>query len=441
VATITPFAAIRFDTQKIEGSLEDVTAPPYDVISLEEQDQLHKKSPHNIVRLILNREYDGDGPSDNKYTRSAKKLNEFLKEGVLVEDLQDAYYIYEQTFTVKGSSGEKRYTRRGVLAAMKLEPFGEGCVYPHEETFPSHKADRHNLMKTCRANLSSVFGLVPDTDEAIFKLLADETKDRKPDMVVKEEGGVENRLWIVPDETFCASLTKVFEGRKVFIADGHHRYETACTYRDERWKNDSTPGLKRRRGYDYVLITCVPMSDPGLHILPTHRQIVNLPNFSKQEFLNRSSELFEQKPATDEGLLALAEAVDGPIRFGVVFGDGEKLEFIAKPEAAERLNQVAADKTDSWRGLDVAVLHELLLKGTLGLGTDRVPRTNGIHFTKDAREVLEKMPNSKQHSVGFIMRPTRIDQVCAVSETGERMPQKSTYFYPKLLSGLVMRRL
>ncbi len=441
MATIIPFPAIRFNQQKIEGSLKEVTAPPYDVISIEQQDELYNKNNHNVVRLILNREYDGDSPTDNRYTRSAKKLEEWLHEGVLAEDLQDAFYVYEQTFTVKGGTEEKTYTRRGVLAALKLEPFGEGCVYPHEETFPSHKTDRHNLMKTCRANLSSVFGLVPDTDKAIHDQLFAAIQNKKPDMEVIEDEGVENRVWVVSDPEFCSKFSQTFEGRKIFIADGHHRYETACTYRDDRWRNDSTPGVKRKRPYDYVLITCVPMSDPGLHILPTHRQIVTIPDFNKDTFLNRASELFEKRTVSDGELLALAESTEGPVRFGVVFADGEKVELTAKPAAAEALKQIAPDKTDDWRGLDVAVLHELLIKDILGLGTERVPRKNGIHFTKDAREVLDMLPNSDHYSVGFIMRPTRIEQVCTVSETGERMPQKSTYFYPKLLSGLVMRKL
>lgn len=441
MAVISPFQAIRYNPDRVNGPLKSVVSPPYDVLSLAQQDELYKRSPHNVVRIILNRQYDGDGPDDNRYTRSARKLNTWLDAGVLAEDAHPAYYVYEQTYTVNAGAQPKKYVRRGVLVALKLEPFGSGKVYPHEETFPSHKADRYSLMQATRANTESIFGLVPDGDNAILNLLAGAAKARKADVEVVDEDNVEHRLWIVEDPGFSEKLGRAFEPRGVFIADGHHRYETACTYCEDRKKNDSRPGDKRPRAYESILIHCVPMSDPGLHILPTHRLIKKDPGFDAAAFLKQCEALFTVKPATDAQLVALAEQTDGPVAFGLVFPDGRRLQITAKPDVEAAMKKAVGEKSAAWRELDVAVLHELLLKGFLGIGAEGSKRKNGIAFTKDATDALKEVTANGPYDFGVVMRPTRIDQVCAVSETGERMPQKSTYFYPKVLSGLVMRKV
>lgn len=441
MAEIRPFHGIRYNEAKATGSLGSVVAPPYDVISLEDQDRLYEKSPHNCIRLILNREYDGDGPKDNRYTRAAQCFEEWLNTGVLVEDLRPAYYICEQTYEIRDGSERKQFVRRGIMVAMKLEPFGTGCVIPHEETLPIREKDRFQLMRASRANFSSIFALVPDEEEELRNALNEIVEERTPETNITEDDGTNDKLWLIDDEDICARLTKIFAGKKIFIADGHQRYETACSYREERWKNDSSPGVKRVRNYDYILMMCVPLSEPGLHIMPTHRLIKKVPDFNKDAFFTKVSELFEVKAATDEDLLAIAGARDGQIRFGVVLANRDKRILIAKPEAEEALKQVAPSTSDVWRSLDVAMLRELVIKGTLGVGLLNGSGRNGIVFTRSARDVIETLPGSAAYDLGFIMRPTKIAQVCQVAEGGERMPPKSTYFYPKLPCGLVMRRL
>ncbi|MBE7464367.1 MAG: DUF1015 domain-containing protein [Planctomycetes bacterium] len=442
MATVIPFCGIRYNPHKINGSLDTVVAPPYDVIDFDQQEALYRASPHNAVRLILGRQYDGDSPSDNRYTRSATTLDKWLREGVLSEDMKPAFYVYEQSYTIKSGhpAVEKTLVRRGVLVALKLETLGQGTVYPHEETFPSHKADRLNLMRACRANFSPVFGLVPDPEKDLHKLLQEAPRGAKPEWEIKEDHGISDRLWPVDDPAICQKLMESFAGRKVFIADGHHRYETACNYRDERRRNDSTPYLKAEKFYDFVLMMCVPMSDPGLFILPTHR-LIHKQGLKAAELAAKTGAHFDLAEASDTDLYAVSERSDGPVRFGLVFPDGAKRLLTAKPAAAAEMKALAAGKSDHWRELDVAILHELLLKKLLDVPEQHTKTGGPIAYTKAVEDVLKRVVPGGDFGFGVVMRPTRIEQVCAVSETGERMPHKSTYFYPKLLSGLVMRRL
>ena len=439
MATVLPFRAVRYNPAKANGPLDALVAPPYDVISAEQQDALHRKSPHNVVRLILGRQYDGDSPTDNRYTRSARLWNQWQDEDVLITEKQPAFYIYEQSFEVAlgHPPRKKAFTRRGVLSALKLEPFGEGCVYPHEETFPAHKADRLQLFRACRANFSPVFGLVPD-EGSVAALLARYAGSRAPDLEVREESGVTNRVWVATEKPFCKELTAALEPRKVFIADGHHRYETACNYRKERREAEKTKP-KGEKPYDHVLMMCVPMSDPGLVILPTHRLVQAGPAFSAAEFLKKAEPLLECREAGETELAALAEAQDGAVRYGVVMS-GRKVILTARPAVAEAMRKAAPGKSEAWRALDTAVLHEVVLKGLLALGKEAASPHGSVAYTKDVGEVFTRVA-SGECSVGFVLRPSRMDQVRATAENGERMPQKSTYFSPKLLSGLVMRKL
>ncbi|MCZ7646843.1 MAG: DUF1015 domain-containing protein [Planctomycetota bacterium] len=440
MANIIPFRGLRYNPTRINGPLDSVVAPPYDVIDFDQQEQLYRVSPHNCVRLILGRQYDGDGPTDNRYTRAAAFLDQWQDEGVIQEDVQPAFYVYEQSYTIRTGhpAKEKTLTRRGMLVALKLEPFGTGTVFPHEETFPSHKADRLNLMRACRANLSPVFGLVQDPEGDLTKLLQEATAGLKPVADLKEDIPVTDKLWVVDRSETCRKLMEAFRPRKVFIADGHHRYETACNYRDERRRNDSTPYLKAEKYYDFVLMMCVPMSDPGLHILPTHR-LVHQP-LTLADLKAKAGALFEIKEAGEADLVALAESAAGPVRFGLACREGRQI-LTAKDSVAKAMQDLAGSKSNHWRELDVAILHELLLKKLLGLNESHAKGNGVIAYTKAVDDALKRVKPHGDFDFAVIMRPTRIDQVCEVSETGERMPHKSTYFYPKLLSGLVMRKL
>ncbi|MCY3024175.1 MAG: DUF1015 domain-containing protein [Planctomycetota bacterium] len=452
MATVRPFRALRYDQGKAGAPLSALICPPYDVIDPALQEALYRKSPYNVVRVELGKQFPGDAPGHDRYARGAETLATWSGEGILAQDAKPAFYLYEQTFDIAsgGASRSQVVVRRGIFGAIKLEPFGTGCVYPHEETFGGPKADRLNLMRACAANMSPVFGLVPDETNVISGLLRVGVTLKAPDMELTQDNGVVERVWVLDDTGWCAALSDHLGTRKVFIADGHHRYETACNYRDERRKADNDPDGKLDKDYNYTLMVCVPMSDPGLYILPTHRLIQEAPGLSAEQFLRDAAALFEQRDASEAELLQLAEEQSGPVRFGVAFKDRGLKIITATPQAAEAMKRATAGlpssaapaRSDAWRGLDVAVLQELVLKGMLRLSEEQVLRKEGISYTPDTRQALAKVtaPGSP-YVMGFILRPTLIEQVRAVATAGEKMPQKSTYFYPKLLTGLVIRKL
>ena len=313
MAVIKPFSALRYDPAKAGAQLEQLICPPYDVIDPAMQEELHRRSPHNIVHVELARERPGDAPGNDRYSRAARTLGDWIARGVLKEDSQPAFYVYEQRFDIAagGASRSKVVTRRGFFGAIKLEPFGTGCVYPHEETFGGPKADRLNLMRACATNVSAVFGLVPDEDKAIAAMLQAAAGSGPPCAQATEDNGVVNRLWAVSDPDWCKKLSGQLGGKNIFIADGHHRYETSCKYRDERRQADGDPAGKLDKAYDHGLMVCVPMSDEGLYILPTHRLIQAGPGISKDSFLRAAGALFKQQDATEKELCALAEEQAG----------------------------------------------------------------------------------------------------------------------------------
>jgi len=443
MATVKPFSALRYDQAKSGAPLERLVCPPYDVIDAAMQEVLHRHSPYNIVRVELAKASPDDAPGKDRYSRAAQTLNDWIARGVLRADAQPSFYVYEQTFDIAsgGASRSQEVTRRGFFGAIQLEPFGTGCVYAHEETFGGPKADRLSLMRACAANVSPVFGLVPDEASAIAALLR-VAAQRPADAQAIEDNGVLDRLWVASDPDWCGKLAEQLRSRSIFIADGHHRYETFCNYRDERRKADGDPQGKLDKAYNYGLIVCVPMSDEGLYILPTHRLIQAAPGLSKQGFLREAAALFDQRDATDRDLCALAEGRSGAVEFGVVFSDGSRKIISAGPQSAAAMKKTAAAKSDAWRGLDVAVLQELVLKGLLHLSEEKVLRKEGISYTPDTRQAIAKVTApGGQYVMSFILKPTLIEQVRVVATGGEKMPQKSTYFFPKLLTGLVMRKL
>ena len=444
MAIVKPFRALRYDANKINGPYANVICPPYDVIDAAMQEALYQRNPYNVVRIEYGKQSANDTSGNDRYSRAAATLQAWVKEQVLKPDAKAAFYLYEQTFDVAsgGASRSQILVRRGIFAAIKLEPFGTGCVYPHEETFGAPKADRLSLMQACAANLSPVFGLVPDEDSSITSLLKQGVALKKPDVELHEDNGVIDRLWVIEDAAWCAAMTDRLSAKNVFIADGHHRYETSCNYRDERRKADHDPQGKLDREYNYTLMMCVPMSDPGLYILPTHRLIQDAPGLSKEAFLKEAGTLFDLRDATEQELFQLAEEKSGPVKIGVIFKDGDKKIITVKTQAAAAMKASAEKYSEAWRQLDVSVLQELVLKGILRLNQEKVLRKEGLSYTPDTRQAVARVTASDSHYVmGFILRPTLIEQIRDVATGGEKMPQKSTYFYPKLLTGLVIRAL
>jgi len=430
---IQAFRAIRYNLGKV-GSLSNVIAPPYDVIGPELQDQLYQKSPYNVVRLILNKIEPGDDDEvSNRYTRAARFLRDWQAEGVLYTDPDPAIYVYHQEFTSEGET----YRRRGFMARVRLSPFGEGKVFPHEETLPGPKVDRLMLMTTTKANLSQVFGLYPDPANEAQDIL-DEAAAKLTPVVATDHLGVVSRVWAVTDVSTIAKVSAVVGPKPLFIADGHHRYETACEYRRHIYESGF---LGPDHPANYGLMMFVGMEDPGLIVMPTHRLFRGLPALTSEEVAARLSPCFTTR-ATGRSLgeaNAVWEDVETCGNQGAIglFTQKDQSWTIAELTEAgrARMAEVAKEHTEEWRALGVALLHRLLIEDLLG-GKD-LPKPRYVHLVQEVVEGLK----SGDFPLAALVMPATVQHIRTISLTGERMPAKSTYFYPKLLSGLVINPL
>lgn len=441
---IQAFRGIRYDLGVV-GKLADVTAPPYDVIDASLQDRLYELHPKNIVRLILNREQADDGP-EAKYRRAAQTLRSWMSDGTLVPENQPMLYIYHQEF----SWGGQRFIRRGVLCRVRLEPFGEGKIFPHEETHSKAKQDRLFLTRATRANLSPIFGMYPDPDNAV-QLALDMAVAATPPLEASDELGVVHRLFPLPNLDVQSHVSQMLADRPVYIADGHHRYETACNYRQELMeRGEHTPDA------DYALMMLVGMSDPGLIVLPTHRLFRGVPALTQSDLIQRLGDRFTVTTHCHgkNGGDSLWEAMEyeGSQEVMGVYTAADdcwsRLELTA--EGMGRMSEIAPEHCDQWRGLGVSLLHRLLVED--GLGLRDLPAPKYVHSVDEVLESLiagdsigrdgtGQSGDGQPFQLAAMVMPATVEHIEEVSRFGERMPAKSTYFYPKLLSGLVINPL
>lgn len=446
--TIEAFRGLRYNLGHV-GSLSDVVCPPYDVISPELQNQLYKKHPAHFVRLELNREEPGDNEQFSKYTRAAKFLRNWRQEGVLEVDPDLALYVYHQTF-VTGGQG---FTRRGFMCRVRLERFGQGKIYPHEETHAAAKQDRLLLTKACKANLSQIFGLYPDPQNEAQSLLEAATGGQTP-QTATDHLGVVHRLWPVTNVETITRVAAVMDPRPMFIADGHHRYETACNYRD--WLAEKEGPLADSHPANFVLTQCVSMNDPGLLVLPTHRLFRGIPPITAEQLAEKLADCFtvelagtgaeaglsiwrDIEAAGEQGRLALYTAQDDSWLLATIHDAGQR-----------RIAELAAEHSGDWQSLGVSILHRLILEDLLA--QTNLPKPMYVHSAEEVVEGLKsgdttgrdatgQMGSGGRFELAALVMPATVDHVRAISEHGERMPAKSTYFYPKLLSGMVVHLL
>lgn len=428
---VLPFRGVRYDVAKV-GALSDVVAPPYDVIDPALQDRLYQTGEYNVIRLELNRDEPGDTDSQGRYARAARILRDWLRQGVLREDNHAALYLYEQTFEVEGT----KHTRRGFLGRVRLEPFGKGKIYPHEQTLSGPKADRLALYHATGFNLSPIFGLYPDPQGEVLRALEAGVRDRTP-LEATDHLGVENRLWLIEDQTAQAAIRGLMAARPVFIADGHHRYETGLKYRDERAQAGELTGDDDPANFCMMML--VGMSDPGLLILPTHRLVSGFPGLTAAALSERLASEFEVTltGAGETGCRAAWDAIEeggdqDVLGFGTV-ADGQWL--MARLRSDSAMDRLAPEHSADWRSLGVSVLHVLVLDHLLKpLGT---PACRYVHLIG---EVLEDVA-ARRCDLACLVPPARMEHVESIASGLETMPPKSTYFYPKLLTGLVLNPL
>ncbi len=450
---LSPFRGQRYDLARV-GALSDVVAPPYDVIDADLQQQLYDRHPENVVRLILNKDQPGDGEHENRYTRAARLLRTWTRDRVLFTEGDPAIYVYHQQFTEQGHE----FTRRGFMCRCRLLRFGEGNIYPHEETHGGAKADRLKLWRACRANLSQIFGLYPDPDNLAQSLLDGAIIGQTP-LEATDHLGVLNRLWPVTDPDVQNQLSALMTELPLYIADGHHRYETACNYRDEvaeQWRAEHGTDLPADHPAQSVLMMCVSMSDPGMIVLPTHRLFRGMPAMSAAQLQAKLGDCFSYEHAgqgpgaapgvweqvemeDDQGTVALYTAADQAWTLCRITDAGRK-----------RMAQASTDHTPDWQRLGVSLLHRLIVDTLLQASDAPAPKyvraidevVHGLtHGDDTGRDLTGQQATGGHFNLAAIVMPATVEDIRVLSNAGERMPAKSTYFYPKVLSGLVINPL
>ncbi len=414
MAEIAPFRAFRYDFQANGGDVSKRIAPPYDVLDEDDKARLLGQDDRNIVAIDLpHMPPKSLGPAEC-YEAAARTFDAWKGDGTLVQEDKPAIYAYHQLFTYDG----KTYTRPMILARLRLEPFSAGKVLPHELTFGGPKEDRLALMKATSANLSPVFGLFRDPENKTGRAVASIVAN-KPDAVGTMEG-VENRLWVITDEAVIATLQSVLAPENVYIADGHHRYTTSLNYCD--WAVEQAGGsLPADHPARFVLISLASMDDPGNLILPTHRVFVETGGMTSGDLLGHWSDGVAACDASEADLVVVgSDGQDHPVRF-------------TKPEV---LNALEAEKSEAWRTLDLAYLHRYLIEDLLASRRGDVPATRYIKAESDARTLA-----ASNDGVAILCKAPTMKEMQAVSESGDVMPQKSTFFYPKIATGLLINPL
>ncbi len=436
MADIRPFRAVRYNT-KVVGDLGNVVTQPYDKISPEMQARYYDSSPYNLVRIILGRKHPDDSPADNVYVRAAGNLRRWIDEGALQSDTEPAIYAYDQEYTVPGRTGAD-CLRRGFIALARIEDYAARVIHRHEETLAGPKADRLELLKATRAHCEQLLMMYSDPPGEIERALA-QAAAAAPTQSVTDEYGTRHLLRKLSDAATTAEITAAMRDRKLVIADGHHRYETAMAYRD----------LCRAQGQgderaDFVMMTFVRKESDGLTILPTHRVVHGLSQFDWDSFLAAAARFFHIAAFHESGeraawavkfMSTLDEAGRGAPAFGAYAGPGKLAVLKRRPDV--RLADSLPDIPEGLRRLDVVLLHRLVLEQLLGIDRQAVWEEKNLHYVRGTGEALAQVERGAAQ-VAFLMNPTPIASVWENALAGQPLPQKSTDFYPKLLSGLAM---
>lgn len=428
MADIQAFRAFRYDLGRV-GKLGEVIAPPYDVIDPPLQDALYQRSPHNVIRLILTKE-----TGEERYTKAAQTLRDWQRDGILVQDSARALYVYHQEFEVEG----QRFTRRGFMARVRLERFGEGRIYPHEQTLSGPKEDRLKLTRATHMNLSQIFGLYPDEQNEVQNLL-DQAVGRSLPLEATDHLGVVSRLWPITDQHVVSRVTGLLGPKPLFIADGHHRYETALRYLEERQAAGEVKSADAPPNFVLMMLVC--MSDPGLVILPTHRLVSGLSALRAEQLRSLLNPYFEvatvgqgAQGAQDAWEMIQADGSQELLGFGTVADD---TWLTGRFRAPEVMTQLAAEHSPAWRGLAVSILHCVVLEKLLPESKAGQPQCRYVHLLREVTDAVA----AKACQLAVLVPPASMGHVEQIAGNLEKMPPKSTYFYPKLLSGLVFHSL
>jgi len=421
---LEPFRALMYDPQRC-GGLATVVCPPYDLIDTQLQQRLYQRSPFNIIRLELGRACD-------RYREASQTLRQWLEQGILRKTPKPAFYLYTQRFELDG----RHLVRNGLIARIRLDYPGDAPILPHEKTFAGPKQDRLRLLEETRVNLSSIFGIFRgrsvELDEVVAKLSA-----KPPALAVTDDSGIENEIRLVEQADDIAAIQRSLEDRLILIADGHHRFETARAYRKQRRASENDP--QALMPYDYTMITLTSSDDPGLVVKSFHRVVRRLVGSTDNDFAQRAEQWFELEHVTEDAQLEkrLAELEPGTI--GAVLRARPGL-YLMRLKSAVDLNELMADVPRPTRTLGVTILHQLILKRVLGFSDSELATEGTIEYTPDTTVALQAVRKAGA-AAAFFLPTVTIGDIEKVSEAGATMPEKSTYFFPKLVTGLVMNPL
>jgi uncharacterized protein (DUF1015 family) len=434
---IGPFKAFRFDAGVV-GDVGNCIAPPYDVINDNQREQLYQKSRHNLVRLIKGKTRASDNGQDNQYTRAADYLARWIEEGALKQDSAEAIYAYVQDFEVAGT----KYQRRSFIALARLEDFGQ-IVKPHEQVLHKPMVDRLNLKQATTADLGLVFMLYEDQQKIADRIMA-QAAEQQPLIDFVDEQDVRHRLFAITDKQEIEQIVKMMSDKGCIIADGHHRYTTGLTYS----KEGSNPAAK------YQMLAFANMHQDGLIVLATHRLVGNLENFNMKKLIEELGEKFritkfefdsaQTKEQAEQEMLEQmhAEHDKDESAFGIYGSDNAFYVAVLKDKSM--MDSIVPDMSQAWKMLDVSILHKLILEELLGIDQEKLAEGENLQYVKDTPNAIADsiaQVDTGQKQVGFFMNPVKLQQLKMVTEAGERMPQKSTYFYPKVYTGLTINKL
>lgn len=419
MAKIEPFLNTHYNPEVIQD-FSKVTCPPYDIIGAQAQEEYYEKHTYNMIRLILGKDFDGDKPQENKYTRAAAYLEDWLRRGVLIQDTEPAIYFYEQVFTMQGGPKKKRL---GFIALLKFDEEGKDkFVYPHEHTHILPKEDRFKLIKNVEANLSPIFTIFSDRNSVLKGIFEESISCESVFCSAVDNEGTENRLWRITQQAIIDKIKSFLADKEVFIADGHHRYEVARMFRDHKRENDKD---HFKDTYNYIMTYFTPLEDDGLCILPTHRLIKNT-HFTSDDL----SRCFTVKEVSSRDVLvAEMKAKEDEVGFFGLYKD--KKFYILKISEKRECNRCIQEGPKEYKNLDVVILHKVLFENILKIGLTQ------ISYEVNLNQAIG-LVDGKAFDALFILNPTKIEQIRSIALAGQVMPQKSTYFYPKLLSGFLI---
>ncbi len=442
MAIIAPFKGLTYNLERLDD-ISNLIAPPYDVISEEEQERYYQSNPYNVIRLILGKKKTGDTDWDNRYTRSADFYKRWESEEILVRTDTPAMYVTSLTYDLGDGRGPR--VRWGLIVLVRIEDEDSGVILPHERTFSAHRDDRLKLMRACSAQLSQVFGLYEDPENSVFGPLK-KTLEAPPPISFPFRDGTSHQLWVVRDRSIFRKVADAMSDKAIIIADGHHRYETSRNFRNTmRARYGSRPP---NRAYEYVMMYLTNMNDVGMTILPSHRLIKRCEAFQLESFLDSLKQWFEISTLPSSEADSYSQSLElkrmleekGHSTSAIGFqchGDTKSYLLCLKKGVRDEMGE---DLHPSLKKLDVLVLSRFIFQKSLGFTKEDLDNEEIFHYKSDMVEALS-LVNSGSYQMAFFLNPTKIEHVKEVTGNALIMPRKSTYFYPKVLTGLVFNEI